>query len=94
MSLAVFDPWERKSPSVERTTDFWLQPAEHSWRPRPTLTGRDHTSFEVWDEERERILVGDWVAFGRSEEVAGRGDYVVRDVAGSRCSWSGAPRAA
>src|SRR6187397_971557 len=29
------------------TTDFWLQPAEHDWRPRPTLSGRDHTSLEV-----------------------------------------------
>jgi Rieske 2Fe-2S family protein len=67
---------------TERTTDFWLQPAEHDWRPRPTLTGRDHTSLEVWDEERERIWWGDWVAFGRSEEVAASGDYVVRDVAG------------
>jgi Rieske 2Fe-2S family protein len=67
---------------TERTTDFWLQPAEHDWRPRPTLAGRDHTSFEVWDEERERIWWGDWVTFGRAEEVAGLGDYVVRDVAG------------
>jgi Rieske 2Fe-2S family protein len=67
---------------VERTTDFWLQPAEQDWRPRPTLSGRDHTSFEVWDEERERIWWGDWVAFGRAEEVADPGDYVVRDVAG------------
>jgi len=67
---------------VERTTDFWLQPAEHDWRPRPTLSGRDHTSFEVWDEERARIWWGDWVAFGRAEEVADPGDYVVRDVAG------------
>jgi glycine betaine catabolism A len=64
------------------TTDFWLQPAEHHWRPRPTLAGRDHTSLEVWEEERERIWWGDWVAFGRSEEVSSTGDYVVRDVAG------------
>ena len=21
---------------MEPTTDFWLQPAEHDWRPRPT----------------------------------------------------------
>ena len=64
------------------TTDFWLQPAEHHWRPRPTLSGRDHTSLEVWDEEREQIWWGDWVAFGRSEEVSGAGDYLVRDLAG------------
>ena len=54
---------------------------EKEWRPRPTLTGRDYT-FEVWDEERERIWWGDWVAFGREEEVPDPGDYVVRDVAG------------
>ena len=39
---------------MERTTDFWLQPAEQDWRPRPTLSGRDHTSFEVWDQEQLR----------------------------------------
>ena len=52
MSLALVRSVGEEGPSVERTTDFWLQPAEHAWRPRPTLTGRDHTSFEVWDEER------------------------------------------
>ena len=63
-------------------TDFWLQPAEQDWRPRPTLSGRDHTSFEVWDEERERIWWGDWVAIGRSENVANPGDFIVHDLAG------------
>jgi len=67
---------------TEPTTDFWLQPAEQHWRPRPTLPGRDHTSFEVWDEERERIWWGDWVAIGRSENVANPGDYMVHDLAG------------
>jgi Rieske 2Fe-2S family protein len=52
------------------------------WRPRPTLRGEDYTSEEVWEQERERIWFGDWVCIGRSEEVAGPGDYLVRDLAG------------
>ncbi len=52
------------------------------WRPRPTLHGRDYTSEEVWEQERERIWFGDWVCIGRSEEVAAPGDYLVRDLAG------------
>jgi len=67
---------------TEPTTDFWLKPAETNWRPRTTLPGRDHTSFEVWDEERERIWWGDWVAIGRSENVANPGDFMVHDLAG------------
>jgi Rieske 2Fe-2S family protein len=55
---------------------------ERDWRPRPTLAGRDYTSLEVYDEERERIWWGDWVGIGRSEEVANPGDYVVKDLAG------------
>ena len=55
---------------------------EHDWRPRPTLAGHDYTSLEVYDEERERIWWGDWVAIGRSEEVANPGDYAVKDLAG------------
>ena len=67
---------------TQHRSDPRLQPAERDWRPRPTLGGADHTSFEVWDEERERIWWGDWVALGRSEEVANPGDYLVRDLAG------------
>ncbi|HEX6332232.1 MAG TPA: aromatic ring-hydroxylating dioxygenase subunit alpha [Actinomycetota bacterium] len=55
---------------------------ERDWRPRPTLAGHDYTSPEVYDEERERIWWGDWVAIGRAEEVANPGDYVVKDLAG------------
>ncbi|HZD17758.1 MAG TPA: aromatic ring-hydroxylating dioxygenase subunit alpha [Actinomycetota bacterium] len=55
---------------------------EHEWQPRPTLSGADYTSFEVYDEERERIWWGDWVCIGRTEEVANPGDYVVKDLAG------------
>jgi Rieske 2Fe-2S family protein len=52
------------------------------WRPRPTLGGADYTSWETYDEEREKIWWGDWVCVGRTEEVAKPGDYLVRDVAG------------
>jgi Rieske 2Fe-2S family protein len=55
---------------------------ERDWRPRPTLAGYEYTSLQVYDEERERIWWGDWVALGRSEEVAGAGDFVVKDLAG------------
>ncbi|HZB00811.1 MAG TPA: Rieske (2Fe-2S) protein, partial [Actinomycetota bacterium] len=55
---------------------------EHEWRPRPTLTGHDYTSEEVWAEEKERIWWGDWVCLGREEEVGKPGDYLVRDLAG------------
>jgi glycine betaine catabolism A len=53
-----------------------------SWRPRPTLSGSDYTSLDVYAEEQERIWWGDWVCVGRTEEVAEPGDYVVRDMAG------------
>ena len=55
---------------------------ELDWRPRPTLSGADYTGQGVFDEERERIWWGDWVCFGRSEEVANPGDYLVRDLTG------------
>ena len=52
------------------------------WRPRPTLGGADYTSWDVYQQERERIWWGDWVCVGRTEEVANPGDYIVRDIAG------------
>src|SRR5688500_12630896 len=55
---------------------------EQEWHPRPTLSGADYTSKEVYDEERERIRGGDWVCPGREEEVANPGDYLVRDLTG------------
>jgi Rieske 2Fe-2S family protein len=55
---------------------------EAEWRPRPTLSGADYTSLEVYHEERERIWWGEWVCLGRSEQVANPGDYIVRDLAG------------
>ena len=56
------------------------------WRPRPTLGGDDYTSMEVYQQEREKIWWGDWVCAGRAEEVAGTGDYIVRDIAGRQTS--------
>lgn len=55
---------------------------EPDWQPRPTLTGADYSSADVWADERERIFFADWVAVGRAAEVPEPGDYLVRDVAG------------
>ena len=52
------------------------------WRPRPTLTGRDYSSPEVYDEERERLFHRGWLCVGRADEVPASGDYLVRDVVG------------
>ena len=55
---------------------------ERQWRPRPTLGSADYVGQAVYDEEREKIWWGDWVAIGRSEEVADPGDFVVKDLSG------------
>ncbi len=52
------------------------------WRPRPTLTGADYASPEVYEEERERLFYRGWFSIGRSDEVPTGGDYLVRDVVG------------
>jgi Rieske 2Fe-2S family protein len=62
--------------------DHRIRYDEREWTPRPTLSGQDYTSREVYEQERERIWWGDWVCFGRSEEVGTSGDYLVRDLAG------------
>ena len=59
-----------------------IREREGRWKPRPTLSGSDYTSPDVWAEERERIWFGDWVCIGRAEEVANSGDYLVRELAG------------
>jgi glycine betaine catabolism A len=66
----------------KRPTSSRLRPHERDWRPRPTLSGRDYTSAEVYEQEREKIWWGDWVCIGRAEEVEHPGDFVVKDVAG------------
>jgi glycine betaine catabolism A len=52
------------------------------WRPRPTLTGTDYASPEVYAEERERLFYRGWFCIGRADEVPASGDYLVRDVVG------------
>jgi Rieske 2Fe-2S family protein len=56
--------------------------ADPAWRPRPTLSGPDYASAEVYEEERERLFFSTWVCIGRAAEVGEPGDYLVRDVAG------------
>ena len=56
--------------------------SDPAWRPRPTLTGADYTSPEVYEEERERLFFRGWFCIGRADEVPAPGDYLVRDVAG------------
>ena len=53
-----------------------------AWRPRPTLSGRDYASAEVYKDERERLFFATWVCIGRSAEVGEPGDYLVRELAG------------
>ena len=52
------------------------------WTPRPTLSGTDYTSLEVYEQEREHVWWGDWVCVGRAEDVPNPGDYLVRNLAG------------
>jgi phenylpropionate dioxygenase-like ring-hydroxylating dioxygenase large terminal subunit len=67
---------------TDRSTAPHVRDDREPWRPRPTLAGSDYTSWEVYDQERERIWWGDWVCAGRAEELPNPGDYVVRDIAG------------
>ena len=53
-----------------------------TWRPRPTLAGRDYWDEAVWQEEKDKIWHSTWVCVGRAEEVAHPGDYRTYDVAG------------
>jgi Rieske 2Fe-2S family protein len=53
-----------------------------TWRPRPTLAGRDYVSDAVYAEERDRLWFERWVVIGRAEELANPGDFLVRDLAG------------
>ena len=48
----------------------------------PTLPRASYLSPEAFDQERERIFWREWFVVGRVEELAGPGDYVVKDVAG------------
>jgi Rieske 2Fe-2S family protein len=59
-----------------------IRDERQTWRPRPTLAGRDYRDEEVWEEEKERIWHATWVCVGRAEEVERPGDYRTYDVAG------------
>ena len=47
-----------------------------------TLPREYYLSPEVFALEKERIFCGEWFCAGREEELAGPGDYVVKEVAG------------
>jgi Rieske 2Fe-2S family protein len=47
-----------------------------------TLPGSYYTAPDVYAAEQARIFGGRWVCVGRSEEVAGPGDYVLAELAG------------
>jgi glycine betaine catabolism A len=49
---------------------------------RPTLSGHDYRSDEVYELERERIFHRGWVYVGREERLAETGDRWVADLAG------------
>lgn len=45
------------------------------------LTGRDYSSPEIYELERERIFYRDWFCVGREEQLAKPGDFLTEDVA-------------
>ncbi len=47
---------------------------------RPTLPGTDYHDPKIFELERERIFHAKWVCVGREEQVAGAGDYLVREI--------------
>ena len=47
-----------------------------------TLPREAYLAPEYFAREKERIFCREWVCVGRAEELAGPGDYVVKDVAG------------
>ena len=59
----------------QRTTAAYRQGAR-------TMPGVYYTSPEILTEETERIFARHWNCVGRASQVARRGDYVVRTVAG------------
>jgi glycine betaine catabolism A len=47
-----------------------------------TLPARYYTDPDLFRRERERIFATMWVCAGRTEEIDGAGDFVLRDIAG------------
>ena len=50
--------------------------------PWTTLPGRDYHAADIYELERETVLARSWMCVGRSERLAGEGDYAAVDVAG------------
>jgi glycine betaine catabolism A len=50
--------------------------------PRLTLPARYYTDPSVFALEQERFFASMWVCVGRTEEIAGPGDYIVREAGG------------
>jgi Rieske 2Fe-2S family protein len=50
---------------------------------RQTLPARVYTDPAWFEREMERIFSAMWIAVGRTEEVAARGSFIRRDVAGA-----------
>jgi len=51
-------------------------------RPMTTLSGRDYTSAEVFDLEREKVFFRSWIYAGCESSLEGPGDFRTVDVAG------------
>jgi len=52
------------------------------WDPPATLPGRDYSSAEVFEIERDRLFQGSWFCVGRAEQAPDVGSFVAVDVAG------------
>ncbi|MEX0833818.1 MAG: aromatic ring-hydroxylating dioxygenase subunit alpha [Actinomycetota bacterium] len=52
-----------------------------NWQPQPTLPGRDYSSREIFELEKEKVFFDYWFCIGRAEEVAEPGSFLVREVA-------------
>ena len=51
-------------------------------RPMTTLSGRDYTSAEVFDLEREKVFFRGWLYAGRESSLEAAGDFLTVDIAG------------
>jgi phenylpropionate dioxygenase-like ring-hydroxylating dioxygenase large terminal subunit len=49
---------------------------------RATLPGRDYTSADVYEVERDRVFARGWTCVGRAEHLPNPGDYVTRELLG------------
>jgi Rieske 2Fe-2S family protein len=47
-----------------------------------SLPARYYVDADFYQQELERFFLGRWFHAGRAEEVANRGDFVIREIAG------------